>query len=198
MCTVSEFEGNEEAELRPDAHELQAFSPTADHTLKGEAGGFATTVAAVEHGAVSETTFIVAAHRVSGHGFHAESGRQHLILQPRCSDRHSFALGIFGEELFAGFAGGLAGSFLLFAQEILHKTLGLHFGHFGFLPVEHLFDGARELSGQQSFDVHPFEVVADDQAEGIREFFHILRSKLSFFLLIFSAQRYKFIVCRAD
>ena len=159
---------------------MESLGPSADDALEGEAGGFASTIAAVENGAVDESSLIVAGNGVGGCGFDAECRCEHFVLQTGFGDFHAFSLGVFGEEVFAGFACGLACSFLLFAQEFLHETLGLHFGHFEFFTIEHLLDGAGEFTGDESFDVHPFEVVANDQAEGVREFFHKLRSELSF------------------
>ena len=63
--TVSELVGDEEAILGTLAHELNAFCPTCDNAVEGECGALTALVAAVEYGAVDETTLVVALDRKS-------------------------------------------------------------------------------------------------------------------------------------
>ena len=115
----------------------------------------------------------MAAYTVGSRGLLTDGGSEHLVLQSRSRYGYAFFLGIFSEKLLTGFTGCFAGSFLLFLEIFLHKTLCLRFGHFEFFVLDHVFDGAYKFAAVETIDVHSFEVVADNQAKGIREFIHV-------------------------
>ena len=101
-CTalaISEHVRDVEAILGALCHELNTLCPTCNDLLQTKVGRLVALVAAVEHGAVEQTTLVVATHGVCSLWFLACTFVQHLILETALSHVDAVLIGILCQEL---------------------------------------------------------------------------------------------------
>ena len=114
----------------------------------------------------------MALHAVRGLGLRARALGEHHVLQSAGQHRHAFLLGVLGQVALAFLAHGLAGLGLLALEKFADGTLGLGVVEERGVAFEHVGYSLRKLRGVEVFHTHALEVVADDHAQGVTEFFH--------------------------
>lgn len=114
----------------------------------------------------------MALYAVGGFGFGAITLGDDSVLESAGEYYDAVLLGVFGKELLAFLAYGTCGLLLLLLHEVVDELLCFLVGEFAGLALHDAVDGACEIGAAEVLYSHAFEVVADDHAEGVAEFFH--------------------------
>lgn len=114
----------------------------------------------------------MALYAVGGFGFGAITLGDDGVLESAGEYYDAVLLGVFGKELLAFLAYGACGLLLLLLHEVVDELLCFLVGEFAGLALHDAVDGACEIGAAEVLYSHAFEVVADDHAEGVAEFFH--------------------------
>lgn len=181
VFAIGEVVGDEKPVFGPFGHQLHTFGPSRDDLAETKVGWRIAAVGRVEHGAVDETTFVVAPHGVGGFGFASVAWRDHFVLQAARGDGDTLAFRVFGKELFTFRLGFFArfGRLLLLllfqvGEELPKQLLGFLGRHLYFPIVEDVVDSGGEIvCVELSAESHVFQLVAYVEAERIAEFVHL-------------------------
>lgn len=114
----------------------------------------------------------MALYAVGGFGLGAITLGDDGVLESAGEYYDAVFLGVFGKELLAFLAYGACGLLLLLLHEVVDELLCFLVGEFTGLALHDTVDGACEIGTAEVLYSHAFEVVADDHAEGVAEFFH--------------------------